>query len=253
MTVQPVRGPGRWLRSYVVMLRWELTGLRLVIPVTAAVQILAGAGFALGIGLLHEVPRLDAQYMAAGTAVVTLVLVGLTIGPQLIAQQRMDGTYEYLWSMPIPRTCAVAAWATMTFLLGLPGMIAAVAVAAWRYDLSFHIGWSIVPAVLLTATTGTFIGYAIAHAVPEPMMTVAATQVLIFVLIGFSPVNFPAERLPGWLAELNEWLPFGSMATVVRGALIPELAVGVARSYAVLVAWAAVTMAASAAVLGRRG
>jgi len=235
------------------MLRWELTSLRLLVPVMAAVQVLAGAGLAVGIGLFRDLPDRDAMFLATGTAVITLVLVGLILGPQVIAEQKAAGTYDFLWSLPVPRTAAAAAWTTMTFLIAVPGMVAAVAVAGWRYHLNFHIGWSLVPATMLTATTATLIGYALAHAVGNPMITLSITQVMIFLVIGFSPVNFPAERLPGWLDRLHDWLPFEPMATVVRGALAPDLASGVGRAYAVLAGWFVGMVAINVAVLGRRG
>ncbi len=245
-------GPWRWLRAYAVMVRWELTSMRLLLPLMVAVQVLAGAGFAVGIGLFRDMPREDATYLATGTAVISLVLVGLVLGPQLIAQQKTADTYDFLWSLPMPRTATAASWTTVTMIVGVPGMVAAVAVAAWRYDLDLHVGWALVGAVLLTATTAALLGYAIAHSIGNPMVTMSITQVLVFAIIGFSPVNFPADRLPHWLDRLHDWLPFEPMATVVRGALAPGLASGVGRAYATLGAWLVAVTAINALALGRR-
>jgi hypothetical protein len=35
----------------------------------------------------------------------------------------------------------------------------------------------------------------------------------------FSPLNFPADRLPDWLAAVHRVLPFQAMGEVVRGTL----------------------------------
>jgi ABC-2 type transport system permease protein len=247
------RGAGAWWHAFLVMVRWELTSLRLQVPVTIAVQILAGAGFAVGIGLFRELPPELALYLACGTAVITLVLVGLILAPQLIAQQKAADTYDFLWSLPVPRSAAVAAWTTVTAVMGLPGMVAAVAVSAWRYDLAFEIDGTIVPAVLLVITVGTMMGYALAHAVGNPMVTQAVTQVLIFFIIGFSPINFPASRLPDWLQTLHRALPFEAMGIVIRRGLAPSLAADVGRAYLVLTLWLVGTTAVTAAVLTRRG
>jgi ABC-2 type transport system permease protein len=235
------------------MLRWELASLRLLVPVTAAVQALAGVGFVLGIGLLRDVPTPDALYLSGGAVVITLALVGVILAPQIIAQQKANGTYEYLRSLPVPRTASAVAWATMTFLLGLPGAAAAVAVAAWRYKISFHFGWSAVPAVLMTVTTATLIGYAMGHAIRNVMVTLALSQVMIFMMMGFSPVYFPADRLPRWLDRVNDFLPFEPMGNVIRGALTPAVAGATGSSYAVLAAWMVGGLAVSVAVVGRRG
>jgi ABC-2 type transport system permease protein len=85
------------------------------------------------------------------------------------------------------------------------------------------------------------------------MITVAITQLLIFVIIGFAPINFPAEQLPGWLAALHRWLPLAPMADTVRAGLTQGVVEGLARSYLVLGAWAVAAVGVTAATLGRRG
>jgi ABC-2 type transport system permease protein len=237
-----------------MMVRWELTGLRLVLPVTVMVQILSGAGFVLALGLFFgQVPPRAALFVSTGVLVVTLVTIGLVLGPQLIAQQKAEQTYDFLWSLPVPRTTAALAWVTTNLILGIPGMAVALAVALLRYDLDLHVSPAVVPAVLLTLFTGTMIGYALAHALGNPMLIGAITQLLIFVIIGFSPINFPADQLPGWLAALHRWLPLAPMADTVRAGLTVGVIGDVTRSYLVLGAWAAASVAVTAAVLGRRG
>jgi ABC-2 type transport system permease protein len=247
------RGAGYWVDSYLRMVRWELTSLRMFVPLTVFVQIVIGAGFALGVGMfVGDLPPRGALYLATGLAVVTLVTVGLVLGPQLIANQKEADTYDFLWSLPVPRTTAALAWFTVTTIIGVPGMVAAVWVADLRYGLDIHVTPAVIPAVLVVTFTATMIGYAIAHAVPNPMATQLTTQVLIFVILGFAPINFPPEQLPGWLASVNEWLPFVHMATVMRGALTDGLVDDVGTAYAVLGAYAVASVAVTAWVLGRR-
>jgi len=246
-------GPGYWWHSYRLMVRWELTALRVVLPVAAMVQILAGAGFVLSLGLFFgQVPPRAALFVSTGVLVITLVTIGLVLGPQLIAQQKAEQTYEFLWSLPVPRTTAALAWVTTNLILGLPGMAVALVVALLRYDLDLHVSPAVLPAVLLTLFTGTMIGYAVAHALGNPLLIAAITQLLIFVIIGFSPINFPADQLPGWLAAVHRWLPLAPMADTVRAALTEGVVTNVIRSYLVLGAWAAASVGVTALVLGRR-
>ena len=246
-------GPGYWWHSYRMMVRWELTALRLVLPVAAMVQILSGAGFVLALGLFFgQVPPRAALFVSTGVLVITLVTIGLVLGPQLIAQQKAEQTYEFLWSLPVPRTTAALAWVTTNLILGLPGMAVALVVALLRYDLDLHVSPAVLPAVLLTLFTGTMIGYAAAHALGNPLLIAAITQLLIFVIIGFSPINFPADQLPGWLAAVHRWLPLAPMADTVRAGLTEGVITNVTRSYLVLGAWAAASLGATALVLGRR-
>lgn len=252
--VQPVReGTAHWLQSYVMMTRWELGSLRLLLPLIVALQVVIGGGFALGIGLFfNEMPARNALFLATGVAVVTLITVGIVLGPQLVSNHKIAGTYDFLWSLPVPRTTQAAAWLTVNVIIAIPGMVAAVAIADWRYDLPLTVSASIVPAVLLTISTATLIGYAFAHAIRKPMITNMITQLLIFVILGFSPINFPPENLPGWLQTVNEWLPFQHMAAVIRDSLTDGAVVEVRNSYLILVLYTVVSAAVAAWVIGRR-
>ena len=252
--VHPVRsGAAHWLQSYVMMTRWELGSLRLLLPLIVALQIVIGGGFALGIGLFFdEMPARNALFLATGVAVVTLITVGMVLGPQLVSNHKIAGTYDFLWSLPVPRTTQAAAWLTVNIIIAIPGMVAAVAIADWRYDLTLRVSPSIVPAVLLTISTATLIGYAFAHAIRKPMITNMITQLLIFVILGFSPINFPPENLPGWLQTVNEWLPFQHMAAVIRDSLTDGVFDSVGMSYLILVLYTGVSAFVAAWVIGRR-
>jgi ABC-2 type transport system permease protein len=76
--------------------------------------------------------------------------------------------------------------------------------------------------------------------------------VLRFVLFGLSPILFPAEQPPGWLAALSWWLPFGHMAVIVRDSLAPAMVADAPISYLVVATWGAVCAVIAAWALGRR-
>ncbi len=246
-------GAAHWLGSFLLMTRWELGALRMLLPLIVAVQVITGGGFALGIGLFFDrMPLRNALFLSTGVAVVTLITVGLVLGPQLVGQHKVAGTYDFMWSLPVPRTTQAAAWLTVNTIFALPGMIAALAIANWRYDLPLRIGVSIVPAVLLTIVCATMVGYAFAHAIPKPMITQLITQLVIFVILGFAPINFPPENLPAWLVSVNNWLPFHHMAVVMRNGLTEGLVTDVGISYLVLAVYTVGSVALAAWVIGRR-
>lgn len=254
-TALPVKraGAAHWMRSYRAMLRWQLTDMRLLLPMTVMIQLLSGVGLVLGFGLL--IPAMTerlALFLSTGAVVVSLVVVGVIMGPQLIAQQKTAGSYDFMWSLPVPRSAASAAWVTLNALIAVPGMLGALFAASLRYDVAFDVTLMVVPAVGLTLLTGTLLGYALAHGIPKPDITQLISQLLIFVIFGFSPVSYPIENLPGWLATLNEFLPFYPMANVVRDSLTDGIAVDVGRSYLVLAVWALLAAVISAVVLRRR-
>ncbi len=246
-------GFGRWWRSFLLMTRWEIVGLRLLLPITVFVQVLTGAGFVLGVGLFFaQIPPRAALFVSTGVIVITLATVGLVLGPQLIAAQKAEQTYDFIWSLPVPRSTAAAAWIVTNTIIALPSMVMALLVATWRYDIDLAISAIIVPGALLTLYTATMLGYAIAHTIKQPMLINLITQVTIFALTGFSPVNFPKEQLPAWLGALNEVLPLLHMATVMRAGLTEGIVDGLGRSYVVLGIWAIASTAVTVWVLRRR-
>lgn len=247
-------GAGHWVRSFAAMLRWEVTSMRLLLPLIAIVQLLLGAGFVFGIGLLFvDIPARTALFLSTGAGVITLIVVGLVLGPQLIANQKEQGTYDFMWSLPVPRSSAAAAWVVLNVIIAVPGLIGALVAGVWHFGLDIDVGWDVVTAVSFTLVTATLLGYVMAHAIPNPQITQILSQLFIFLVVGFAPINFPPENLPSWLVEVHEWLPFTHMAVVVRHSLTEGLVADVARSYVVLSAWAVTAVAVSVAVVRRRG
>ncbi len=89
-------------------------------------------------------------------------------------------------------------------------------------------------------------------AVLPPLMANLMSQVLVVLVFMFSPLNFPAERLPDWLATLHSVLPIQAMGEVLRGTLAPQafpLTVGVRAAGA----WAVGTFVVTWRILARRG
>jgi ABC-2 type transport system permease protein len=247
------RGIGRWGRDYASMVRWHLASLRMWLMTIVVVQALSGVGFVLGISLFFQhIPESVALFVVTGIPVVNLLDVGLLLGPQLVANQRTAGSYEYMQTLPISRSVSAGAWYTVCLLCGLPAMVVSLVVGQLCYDLPLHISLMIVPAVLLTSFAGTMLGYALAHAITKPMATLLITQMLIFIIFGFAPILFPLQRMPAWLADVNWWFPFRHMAVVMRAALTLSGGPSVPTAYAVIGVWTVVSAGLAGWMLGRR-
>jgi ABC-2 type transport system permease protein len=249
----PRGGPIHWLRSYALMVEWEARSFRLILPLAIVVQIVLGAGLAIGFGfLVGEVSTLQAIFLATGVTTISMITVGLVLVPQLVAQRKQAGVHEYLWSLPVPRTTSVAASLTVNSLIALPGTALALVVAGWRYHLAFSPSFLLIPAALLTLVSCASVGFAMAHAIGNPMVTSMVTNVLVFVILLYSPINFPPDRLPSWLATLHMGLPIQHAANVMRAGLTDGLATHVGTSFAILGSWALAAWLLTAWVVGRR-
>ena len=98
----------------------------------------------------------------------------------------------------------------------------------------------------------TSVGFGLAQAIRNPLVTNVVVNLLIFVVLMFSPVVFPIGQLPSWLADLHRVLPIYHLAQVLRASVTTGLVNHVAISYAVLAAWTVAAWAAAAWVIGRR-
>lgn len=106
-------------------------------------------------------------------------------------------------------------------------------------------------AALVVPLTSACVGYAIACLMP-PQVAQLLSQVLVFVVLLFSPVSFPASRLPGWLATAHDRLPVQPMADAMRASLVSDVFTMPGRSVAVLAAWCVTSVAAASWALRRR-
>jgi len=225
------------LRSYFLMLKWVFLSNRTWLSLNLAVQIGVAVGFVYGMSYFYPVITPDiAKYLTTGAPTLILLIVGLVMGPQIVASARLEGTFDYIWSLPVPRMAHIAADATNMFGTTLPGIAIAVLLGAIRFDFSLDISLLIIPAVLLISMCGIFVGYSMAFAVPKPMMVNVLTQILVFGVMMFSPVMFPAEQLPEWMQAVHRVLPIQYMADLMRGTLT-DLPINLGRAFAVVGAW----------------
>src|SRR4030042_40952 len=136
----------KWLRSYFLMLKWVFLNNRTWLSLNLAVQIGIAFGFVYGMSFFYPATTPDiAKYLTTGAPTIILLTVGLVMGPQIIAMMRQEGTFDYIWSLPVPRMAHVAADATNMFGSTLPGIALAVVLGAMHFDFALNISPLIVP------------------------------------------------------------------------------------------------------------
>ena len=227
----------KWFRSYGLMLKWVYLSNRPWLMLNLAVQLGIAVAFIFGIGYFYpEITTNIGKYLTTGSPTIVLLTVGLVMVPQIIASMRSEGTFDYVWSLPVPRMAHIAADATNTFATMLPGIILSIILGKFHFGFDLQVSWLVIPAILLIASTATFAGYSLAFAVPKPMMVNVITQLMIFFVMMFSPVMFPAEQLPGWLQAFHKVLPIQYMADLMRGTLT-DIPVKLGLAFSMVGAW----------------
>jgi ABC-2 type transport system permease protein len=241
------------LRSYGLLVRWQMLRNRQALLLLVTVQVALGVGVIYGFSYLvpHITPTV-ALFFATGAPTLTLILMGLTFVPQETAQSRVSGRFTYVAALPVPRLAPMLADVTFWLLMQLPGTILTLVLAAVRFDVHFHVATLIVPAFVLVSLTAAAVGYAMAVSLP-PAATGQVSSFLSIALLLFSPINFPLDRLPGWLQDLHRGLPVTYMADIIRGGLTGSYGADAGLAFGVVGAYCVLGLALSARAAARRG
>lgn len=240
------------VHQYGLLTRWQLQRQSAYIPLLVVVQAALAAGTVLGFGILMgDLDPGSSLFLATGAPTITLIVVGLVMAPQMLAQAKTEGSSQWLMTLPVPRLVFLAADLTVWTLIALPGTVLALAVGVLRYDITLSVVWWVVPAALLVSLTAAAIGYAMAALLP-PQVAQLMTQLVVFVILLFSPISVAVERFPGWLATVHQWLPISPMAELLRAGLANDVFSVPPRSLAVLLAWCVASVVLAGIALRRR-
>jgi len=250
LTTRP--SPAEALRQYGLVVQWQFRRAAPALPLLVLVQIMLAVATIVGYGLLVGTPdRVAGLYLATGAPTVVLIMVGLVMTPQFVGQSRTEGSLDWFRTLPVPRLLFLLADLTMWTLIALPGVVLGAVAGSVRFQADLSPTWWLVPAALVVSLTSASIGYAMAT-VLTPMIAQLMSQVLLFLVLLFTPISFPADRMPHWAQQIHAWLPLEPMAEVIRAGLAPHEFTVPGRSWTVLLIWCAICLTGAAFALHRR-
>lgn len=239
-------------RQTFLLTQWQFRRQAASLPLLVVIQVFLAIATVVGYGLLvGDPPPEVALYLATGAPTITLVMVGLVMTPQMLAQSKTEGSLDWMRTLPVPRGLFLASDLLVWTLIALPGMVLGVVAGVLRFDLSLSPALWIVPASLLVSLTAAAIGYGIASLL-VPAVAQLVSQMLVFVVLLFSPVSYPADRMPQWLQTAHDWLPVQPMSELIRAGLAPDDFSIAGRSIAVLLVWCAASVGCALMALRRR-
>ena len=239
--------------SFSSLLRWQLSGIGTALPLIVVVQAMLAAGIVVGFGfVIPNITDATALFLSTGAPAMLLLTIGLVLVPQAVSRMRTDGTFDFMRSLPAARPLMLAVELTVWTAIALPGLAIGVLVAQLRYSLDLSINWPLlVSSALLVTVMATAIGYAIAVSM-KPMVAQLISQVLVFFVMLFSPITFPADQLPQWFQTLHEYLPIQAGADLLRAGLASDIFDATSRDVLVLAVWCVGTVAITLRALMRR-
>jgi len=91
-----------------------------------------------------------------------------------------------------------------------------------------------------------------ALAVTNPLVVNLITNALVFLVLLFTPIVYPASNLPTAMVRIHEVLPFYPMAQVIRAGLTQGVVTDVGRPFLVVGVWALLGTGLTAWAVGRR-
>lgn len=240
------------VQQTLLLTQWQFRRQATMLPLLVVVQVFLAIATILGFGLVIGDPPPDqALYLATGAPTITLVMVGLVMTPQMLSQSRTEGSLDWMRTLPVPRGSFLVSDLLVWTLIALPGMVLGIVTGVLRFDIDLSPAPWLVPATLLVSLTAAAVGYGMASLL-KPTLAMLMTQVLVFVILLFTPVSYPADRMPGWLQTAHEWFPFEPMAQLVRSGLASDTFTMPGRSLAVLLTWCAAAVAGATWALRRR-
>ncbi|MGE3073068.1 MAG: ABC transporter permease [Dehalococcoidia bacterium] len=242
------------VRQYIDLTSMQLRSMRDDSLMIAVIHIALSLGLVVGMGyLIPDISDSTALFLITGTATQAFVTTGLVMLPQMISQSKNDGRLEYFLTMPISREAYLLSLITVVAITSFPGAFFALAFGAWHYDIGLTFGPEFIAVMFLTVMSLAGVGVAMAVFASNPQVTNALTQLIIFYVLFFSPVIFPASQLPDALQQIARLAPPTYAADGVRATLTDLPNTNLAQDLSVMAGFAAASVALSAFAIRRRG
>ncbi|CCI83649.1 ABC transporter permease [Corynebacterium otitidis] len=240
------------LRALGALISWTATRNRYLLPAFSILQILLSASLIFGMTLfLGDVGPEETKYLSTGAWSLGIISVGAVVAPQVISVYKRTGLLDYQKAQPVPRFALLIAEATIWTLASIPGFVVGIAAAWVHFDLSMHVDVWFVLGIAFVIVAMVQLGYAMAFLLHPDVLPIV-TQLVMLVGLLFSPIAYPAERLPAWAAGIHQVFPFTPVAEVVREVTFRD-GDPILRPVLVLVAWIIGCIAVAYASIARRG
>ncbi len=206
------------------------------------------------VGFTFMIPDIDEHsilYLATGAPTFILITTGLVILPQQIGTGKSEGYHDFTRSWPVKRSIILLADSAIWVVLSLPAVTASAIITHFCYNASYSVSWTIIPVLLLISLTSIGVGYGYAY-IFSPNTSLIISQIVIFGALMFSPINYPMERLPEWLQSFHNYLPFFSMAEVMRSSLASGTFSASISNYFILTIWFIVGYGSAIHILNKK-
>jgi ABC-2 type transport system permease protein len=231
---------------------WSLVRHKVLLPTFSITQVVLALAIVYGLALLlPNMTYQDSLYLSSGAVAIGIIAVGCVLAAQIIGTAKQDGIIAYQKTLPVDRTSIILADVVIWSLASLPGVIMACFAAVMRFRMHLYISPLSISIILLAQVTMILIGFTLAYWLSANVMALA-TQVIMIGGLLFSPITYPASRIPAGLASFYNWLPFVPTSNLIRATLFHAGSVSIF-NIAILILWALIAFVLSLVALTKRG
>ena len=214
-------------------------------------QAILAVAIVCGLALL--IPEIDAEstiYLSSGALTIGIIAVGCVLAPQIASDSKQNGLFEYQRTLPVARSSIFIADIIIWTIASIPGVIMSCVASILRFDISIYITPLSILIILIAQISMICIGFSIAYWLPPNAMALA-TQIIMIGGLLFSPITYPAERLPMWTQCVYQALPFVPMSNLLRSSIFHFGIISVI-DIVVVLAWAIIASVLALSALSKR-
>ncbi len=166
--------------------------------------------------------------------------------------EKKGRSFERLLLAPLPLELLMLAKTSGAIFFGVANAFVPIIMASFLTDLS-GVQWAtLIPAILLIATSSTFLGLFIAVSVSEVFEAQTFSNFFRFPMLFLCGLFFPIEQLPVWLRPLSYAMPLTYGADLLHAAIHHHERMPLALDFGLLVAFCGALFALSLRSIRRK-
>lgn len=210
------------LAQFRSLLYWNFLRQKSLFILFTLAQMLLTISLVFGYPLIMgELDLETTRYLASGSVLIGIISSGCTISSPVVSHAKNEGHVDYLRALPVPRLLISLADLTIWFLAMLPGLVIAIFLGQLKFNVPIFLTPSAAGAILLITLTMISLGFSIAYVFPPNIVNLISQLILMLGLM-FSPIMYPADRLPAIINHIYRFLPFVPAADLLRATLYAE-------------------------------
>lgn len=233
------------------LIKWSLLRHKFYIPVFVVVQILLSLAIIYGFSFVtNSVDDLSKSFLCTGAVTINIIAVTCVLAPQIVSEAKQNGIFDYQKTLPISRIGILISDLLVWGIISLPGVFVSMIIGSMNFNIDIQFGIIGCISLLFVIISLIFFGFSIAYLLPPNMMTLVTQLIMIGGLL-FSPIIYSDDRLPNWMSNIYNYLPFVPVSNIIRFSLFRLNDFNVI-DYLVVLVWGLVSYLVSMYILARR-